>query len=254
MAANYTIVQYVPNPTADERINVGVIVFGEGIVQSHFVENWQRIRQFGGKDIRHLRDFSEYAGRLDEVSIMRMTQRWMNSIQFTKPIWAELSHDNLVFEAAKEFLVDPPLPQRAHRSRNDVVKQTSTLLRRAVRRRAGGTGTLLVKNRRPVSGSHGDHNFDIFIGQDRPLIVAQGLSFEIPSEKAERDSDAVAWTVKDTKDLWVDGGLTVAVIVAPPYAATSLYRQAQKTLESLGAEWIVEREVQKWVENVASRV
>src|SRR5579885_3191655 len=40
MASFYTVVQYVPDPVADERINAGVIVFSRDRVAARFVKNW----------------------------------------------------------------------------------------------------------------------------------------------------------------------------------------------------------------------
>ncbi len=48
MASFYTVVQYVPDPVTDERVNIGVIVAAEDTVQSRFLSNWRRVKQFGG--------------------------------------------------------------------------------------------------------------------------------------------------------------------------------------------------------------
>jgi len=43
----------------DERINTGVIVFGDGRLQTRFLRDWRRVRQFGSEDITFLLDFAE---------------------------------------------------------------------------------------------------------------------------------------------------------------------------------------------------
>ena len=255
MAASYTVIQYVPNPVIDERINVGVIVFGSGKVQTHFIQNWTRVRHFGGADIRFLKDFGRYAEELKEDAVHQMVGKWMNCIQFTEPIWAEMDHEQLLFHATGEFLIDPPLAQRMHRSRRDVVNETASVLKKAIRQRIGGRASLLVNKNRSIEGTHGPHTFDIYVGNGRPIVAAQGLSFELPEEAAERDYEAVAWTIQDTKDhAGATPQLSVVMTNSPRQQESALYRQATKTLRSLGAELISESQVMRWAERIAALV
>ena len=61
MTSHYSIVQYVPDPIADERINVGVIATGEnGTVRVRFLGHWQRVHQFGRGDVSFLQEFARY--------------------------------------------------------------------------------------------------------------------------------------------------------------------------------------------------
>jgi len=39
MASYYSIIQYVPNPIANERINIGVLIFDEKEIKVNFLEN-----------------------------------------------------------------------------------------------------------------------------------------------------------------------------------------------------------------------
>ena len=59
MASRYSVIQYVPNPIADERINIGVLAFNEQVVKVHFLSRWDRVRDFGQvKDIDFLQNFA----------------------------------------------------------------------------------------------------------------------------------------------------------------------------------------------------
>jgi len=51
MTPYYTVVQCVPDPIAGERINIGVIVLGEGRLSCRFVRTWRRVAQFAREDI-----------------------------------------------------------------------------------------------------------------------------------------------------------------------------------------------------------
>ena len=59
MPSRYSIIQYVPNPIADERINIGVLAFDENLVKVSFLKNWQCVKDFGGEKIDFLQDFAE---------------------------------------------------------------------------------------------------------------------------------------------------------------------------------------------------
>jgi hypothetical protein len=81
MAAFYTVVPYVPDPVRDERLNIGVLVFGDGQVRSRFVDNWHRVRNFGEERIDFLRSFARSADRLTEEEVRRVARTWHSSIR-----------------------------------------------------------------------------------------------------------------------------------------------------------------------------
>ena len=58
MAAFYSVIQFVPDPVADERINAGVVVFDGEKVRAHFIDNWGRLQRFGNKDVGFLKQFA----------------------------------------------------------------------------------------------------------------------------------------------------------------------------------------------------
>ena len=51
MATFYSVIQFVPDPVADERMNAGVVVFGNGRILVRFVENWGRLQRFSNQDV-----------------------------------------------------------------------------------------------------------------------------------------------------------------------------------------------------------
>jgi len=54
MVSRYSIVQYVPNPIADQRINIGVLAFDDNRVCVRFLSNWERVKRFGMEDIHNI--------------------------------------------------------------------------------------------------------------------------------------------------------------------------------------------------------
>src|ERR1700682_5257485 len=97
MPSHYSIVQYVPDPISDERINVGVIATGDGgAVRVRFLNHWQRVRQFGLRDVSFLQDFARRieigqrelnlsGDEWSEPILRRLSSEWIQSIQLTEP-------------------------------------------------------------------------------------------------------------------------------------------------------------------------
>lgn len=59
MASKYSVIQYVPDPIADERINIGVLAFDHDQVCVKFLQSWERVRNFSRTDISFLHDFAQ---------------------------------------------------------------------------------------------------------------------------------------------------------------------------------------------------
>ena len=65
MPTTYTVVQYVPDPIADERLNVGVIAVSGEHARSRFLTNWLRAERFGNASVRVLKDFARQVERAE---------------------------------------------------------------------------------------------------------------------------------------------------------------------------------------------
>src|SRR5438309_1341485 len=100
MPSYYSIVQYVPDPVTDERINVGIIAFGDGIILTRFIRNWSRVRLFGGANVSFVRQFATAAStwappqiaipgvdkriHITPDDFRSLSGKWINTIQFTE--------------------------------------------------------------------------------------------------------------------------------------------------------------------------
>jgi hypothetical protein len=123
MASYYSIIQYVPNPIANERINIGVLIFDEKEIKVKFLKNWNRVKNFCMGDITFLRDFESQMQKavsqgllfpgdplLDQPRqerLQRVSENWMNSIQFTEPNFSLKSVDKLLEDSIKKYLIEP---------------------------------------------------------------------------------------------------------------------------------------------------
>ena len=122
MASYYSIIQYVPNPIANERINIGVLIFDDKEIKVKFLKNWNRVKNFCMGDITFLRDFESQMQKavsqgllfpgdplLDQPRqdrLQRVSESWMNSIQFTEPNFSLKSVDKLLEDSIKKYLIE----------------------------------------------------------------------------------------------------------------------------------------------------
>src|SRR4051794_19732972 len=104
MPAFYSVVRYVPDVVANERLNIGVLVFGDGRVRSQFLENWSRVRSFGAENIGFLKAFACDVAKMSEEDVRRISETWMHSIQLTQPAGSLFSPNDLLVDAAGRFL------------------------------------------------------------------------------------------------------------------------------------------------------
>ena len=125
MVSRYSIIQYVPNPIADERINIGVLAFDDRSTSVRFLSNWERVRHFGMEDIYFLKDF---ASRMESVAadgllfpgdsengtpkherLLKVAQSWFNSIQLTEPRGSLEDVETLLENTVAIYLVEASL-------------------------------------------------------------------------------------------------------------------------------------------------
>src|SRR5258706_9088964 len=119
MPSKYTVVQFVPNPTAEERVNIGVMTWDHVGVRSQFLDNWRRVRAFSAGEVGFVRDIAaelagrtaaqgalplDDVGRIDDERMEALARKWRHCIQFTPPRGSLKNADDLLAELAPVFL------------------------------------------------------------------------------------------------------------------------------------------------------
>ncbi len=111
MPAYCSVIQYVPDVVRGERINVGVVVFGDGRTRVRMLADWSRVRAFATADVV---DGLLAAGRdiegMGEAEIRAAARSPTSSVQLTKPAGSLLDADVLLEQSAPRFLVECPVP------------------------------------------------------------------------------------------------------------------------------------------------
>src|SRR5262245_12616855 len=108
--SHYSVLQYVPDMTTGERMNVGLIGFSEGrptLVQ--VVQSWERVRQFSSGDISALKEFvaavDSGAGPVRTAEDARSAAKaWHYAVHFTDPQPSLLPPEQLLADLAPRFL------------------------------------------------------------------------------------------------------------------------------------------------------
>jgi DUF3037 family protein len=275
MPSQYVVVQYVPDPIADERINVGVIAYdtnGGHAVRAQFLHEWSRVRRFGGEDIRFLKDFALSVQRavgvqaaalaagyepkgeaLDRQAIERMAKRWQESIQFTAPRGSLKSADNLLREAVQRFLSESVQIAEKRRDRQAAVNLARSRVRSAVKHLVGGEAAeSLTKPNYELPGAKAQHAFDVAVANGVPYLAAHAVSLEgNESKQLLTQLDALAWMLDDTHALRTD--LPLGVVMLPPREGSSQFERLDKIrvertelYQALGAKVLREDEVESW--------
>ena len=146
MASRYSVIQYVPNPIADERINIGVLVFDEQAVRVHFLQSWDRVRCFGlSEDIEVLKNFAHEMGEVTKEGLLfpgdrltnipaherlvKVARGWRNGIQFTEPRGSLAGVEQLLDELALTYLLEPPEKRQKLRDRQAAAKVATASVR-----------------------------------------------------------------------------------------------------------------------------
>lgn len=265
----YTVVQYVPDLVADERVNVGVLVFQGNLIRSHFLRSWKRVQAFGGEDVTFLRDLvqrvkewssdeltlpgTEPSLGLNEQALMRLTAEWRNAVQFTPPRGSVLAPDQLLTDVASRFLREQVRQKPRFRDRPTAAKLAAAKLRYALQARLGEQAKAMLKRNLRIPGALDEHLFDVTVMNGEIRLAAQALSFEGPHTPAlEREVKASAWAVDDIRNRTRE--LELAVVALPPRTRSKTYDHAAHVITELGATFVAEQETDAWANHVAELV
>jgi hypothetical protein len=269
MASRYSVIQYLPDPLSDERINVGVVAFDDKAVFSRFIRNWRRVSAFSsGADITFLQEFARRFDVKDARQLVlegvespaitgetveAASRSWINSIQFSIPRASTRPAEDLVDDIAKRFLREyAPTPRHKRgRDRRAAAAIAAHEIEAALKGAGGKHAEGLLKRRIKVQGKLDEHELDVGIANGRLLLGVLGLSFEAGSSReVMKELSAVAWAIDDVHES--DPALDMAVVILPPKSrAGKTYDRAIHVIEGLNAQPVPEEEVHKWAPRAA---
>lgn len=267
MASRYSVIQYVPNPIANERINIGVLAFDQQTVKVHFLSNWDRVRCFGRtQDMETLKNFAERMkksaeeGRLfpgDEPNdmpnherLLKVVHGWINQIQFTKPRAYLDTVDSVFSDAIETYLIDRE-PGYQFRNRQAAAQLAKSKVKNTLIQKLGkDKAKELLKTDYQILGEHQHHTWDVAVANGQPLFAAHAISFEVQTPTSVRDS--LAWMISDVKKY--SANFPLGIITLPPrqnssnyHSLKKVYEETTSTYQNLGATVINENRVEACV-------
>jgi len=266
MSTFYSIIQYLPDPIIDERINVGVIVYGDGHIRTKFLKKWKRIEQFGNEDVSFLKDFatrlqkeqhSLYSVNIDENILKEMIGSWINCIQFTQPKPSLENADSLLSYLAKRFLHDDfaEASQKGRKgiTRGKIINMATKALESHLKVRFGERARKFLKKKPTIAGYHDRHILDIGLGNKEICFVAEGLLLTPhKTQSLLREIDALKWSVDDIMKKTSD--LPLAILMPPPEEVSDLYQNTVDVFMKLGADIVPTDKIDEMAEKAAKIV
>lgn len=275
MVSRYSIIQYVPNPIADERINIGVLAFDDDIVRVRFLSKWERVRCFSAnEDISSLKEFTwrmqkaaqqgllfpgdQPSDKPKHERLVKVATGWMNSIQFTEPRGSLEDVDSLLDDIAQTYLLEAASKKAKLRDRQAAAQVATSQIRRVLKQRYGDDRAReLLRTDYPLQGGHMSHTFDVTVANGHPFFAAHGISFEVQTQ--EQTISSLAFMIIDIKES--NPELPLAVIALPPKEESpdhdrleKIYRQTKITYGQLGAKVLQEDQLESWASDCLERV
>jgi hypothetical protein len=255
MTSFYSIIQITGDPVADERINLGLIAFGEQERSLRFTEDINRAATFLGShfNARHVgglidsirEDLDSVLNDDDPLQQIRdLAAQWQRTVRITAPRASLLSMEELMSTLAPRALPTGwgAEPRQRARDRRAAVKLARNKLKSAL---GHAHSPLKVKNNVPVQGAHQIHRLDLGLANGVVRLGVTGLSFEGDfSPDRMREMGSLKWIVDDVRTQ--DKSFRICVIVLSPEQSDSTIDEDLAVLRSLGAELILEPEVDQW--------
>lgn len=268
MITRYSVVQYVPNPLADERINIGVIAWDERDMSAKFLSNWKRVQSFGHEDIGYVREFVAKASTaldrnvpsdlfggtptLDVSKLEKMIGTWHHSVQFTAPRTSIKNPKLLVQDISPMFL--PATPEHEMpRSRRTAAKIAAKQLQSAIAQRDPRYVSKILKTNLSLKGACSNHQLPVALANGHLIAGIETLSFEIKEHKTlELEFDAVCWTCADVKKKHHKAQLVVFAL--RPKRKSEFFQEAGRVLRKLEVALITEATLGQWADKQAASV
>jgi hypothetical protein len=262
----YSLIQYVPSPVRDERINVGVIVTGEEpewfgsrlLTRTHR----GRLKRLGFAGTFSFlddlnRELADSAVTHDQLAIPRSRPwnadavesalaDWANTVQLSAPRAAIHDRPQVLLDALyAELVADPAEPRHRARDRRWIRSRALTGLRQGLESVPGFDFDAHVRTKVRIAGALEQHDFDIELLNGQPIRLIQGLALEGVS-KRDREIEALAWTIDDVQKT---SATPISVLSVGGGAA---FNRARHIYEGLGAQVVGEPEFDAWLEQAST--
>lgn len=269
MGTFFTVIQFVPDPVANERLNAGLIVYTDQVVKFHFSHNWKRLERFSNPEkVEFFRDFEQemanrtkgdaFSACFTKDDLEKMIRKWGNLIQFTTPRGSLLEPEPLLKQILPRFLpADTDSEAATSRNTGQLLKKTvRATLQKSIRSILGKKSPLKVKANIGVSGNLVNHRFPIGIVNGVPRLAAQLIQFDDrkKSEKCLERIHATAWTFREILEQPPEKRPILAVIIDEADSSRLEFKEARQAFEKIKVEMVAEPDLKRWADETVSEI
>lgn len=265
MGSKFIVIQFVPDPVADERLNAGVIAFDESIIRVKFTGNWSRLKKFSSADLDFFKEFARdlearveplcTANPLTHAELDFMVRKWCSLIQFTPPRGSLLAVDDLLAYAFKRFMTSETAGQKRSNLRSALKQHAKSALKKSIDLHCGVHGTLKTPKSISVEGELASYDFQVGIVNARPRLVAEAFSFaDGQHANLAREIRATAWAFNDIRRHSGQGTPRLSVLVDKRDESLAEFTQARHFFESLNVEMIDDNQIEDWADDVVKEI
>ena len=251
-------------------MNIGVVVFGDGVIRSRFLSDWRRASTFGGgKSVAFLREFAtrvkHWAPIQEEFPGLEMTvhvsgeqlrdfaRDWKNSIQFSDPKASLLGADALLADVVSRFL-KPPQRKKRVRDRRAATNLAYRSLLSALTTAGVSEPEHYLHRSFLIEGAIELHRFELGVRNGKLIGASRTISFESEGPTSlDREIEAVAYSLSDVRQKIANVSLSV-IAIPPRSPGSKAFARAEKVFSSFGATLIPEAYVDTWAEQEAQAV
>lgn len=261
--SHFSIIQFVPDSFADERVNIGLVVIGEdsGFARAIFPEAARRAQRLAATppigaierlrrelDARSSEHGSQqrlpFGGALSLDDLVRYHDQKANALQFTDPKPSSAEPAGLLKRLEAMYL--RPLPQR-RRARG--VRAVRGAIRRVFA--TVGAGDMLQPDF-VIRGSHDEYTFTYGLVNGSLQHVIQATSFQKKDQGQVRDDlYSTAYQFEDLRRNKILVPMSLVVAATP---VGDLISTARSILTDVQASLVLESELEDWAKSAATAV
>jgi hypothetical protein len=269
MGTLFTVIQFVPDPVADERLNAGLIVYTDEVVKLHFSHNLKRLERFADTEkVEFFREFQQdlvsraecgtFSEHLSRETLEQMIQKWSSLIQFTRPRGSLLDPEPLLKQITRRFLpADTESEQAANPSAGRALRScVRQMLKDSIRSILGKKSALKVKSNIGVTGSVVEHKFSVGIVNGVPRLAAQVIAFDDKNTQESRLNriHSTAWTFSEILRQPADKRPKLAVIIDETSPSRPEFEEARQAFGRLQVEMVPEVDLKSWADKTVEEI
>lgn len=266
MSTKFSVIRFVPDVVADERVNIGVVVVDERLryARCAFVRNWSRASKIANGDASFLSQVAsafEAACSLmtdtdsSPLSILNnglqtLSENWDNGIQLSTPKSVLMDADLAVKFLAERYLTQPErkMPVPARTKLQAVSKARRSLEKALANLSFTSEHKVVTRKDAVVKGNKTLQQFDYGVRNGVMRIGGFGLSFETGTDdEIALKINAIGFAALDIRE--ANPTLPIGVVaIGDQRKRRGVWARFDESLGDIGVDLLRENQIDEWSE------